>query len=139
MGVVYRALDVKLERTVALAPENLLARTMYADVLVNLGHFDEARAQYLDVLQRAPNTGSAWWGLSSIKSVRLSDAETAQLTQLLQSPGVAETDRIAMGCTLAKAHEDAGRYEQAYATLAAANARMRQFKPWSAGMQFSFD
>ncbi|HEY0231707.1 MAG TPA: sulfotransferase [Dokdonella sp.] len=121
-----------LERTVALAPENLLARTMYADVLVNLGHFGEARTQYLDVLQRAPNTGSAWWGLASIKSVRLSDAETEQLTQLLQSPGIAETDRIAMGCTLAKAHEDAGRYAQAHATLTAANARMRQLKPWSA-------
>ena len=121
-----------LERTVALAPDNLLARTIYADVLVNLGHLEEARTQYLGVLQRAPATGAAWWGLASIKTVRLSEDETDRLADLLQRTDIPETDRIAMGCTLAKAQEDAGRYEQAFATLSAANSRMRRLQPWSA-------
>jgi len=121
-----------LERTVALAPENLLARTLYGEVLVSLGHFDEARTQYLDVLQRAPATGAAWWGLASIKTVRLSDAETQQIVDLLSRSDVSEIDRIAMGCALAKAYEDAGRYTEAYATLSAANSRMRQLNRWSA-------
>jgi tetratricopeptide (TPR) repeat protein len=121
-----------LERTVALAPDHLLARTIYADVLVNLGHFEEARTQYLDVLQRAPTTGAAWWGLASLKTVRLSDDETVRLTDLLQRTDIPETDRIAMGCTLAKAQEDAGRYEQAFATLSAANSHMRRLQPWEA-------
>jgi len=121
-----------LERTVALAPDNLLARTIYADVLVNLGHFEEARTQYLGVLQRAPATGAAWWGLASIKTVRLSEDETDRLADLLLRTDIPETDRIAMGCTLAKAQEDVGRYELAFATLSAANSRMRRLQPWSA-------
>ncbi|MEP7042251.1 MAG: sulfotransferase [Dokdonella sp.] len=121
-----------LERTVALAPDNLLARTMYADVLVNLGNFELAREQYLEVLRLAPATGAAWWGLASIKTVRLGDAEIEQLKRALERPGIPETDRIAMGCTLAKAYEDGGQHVQAHATLTQANTHMRRLQPWSA-------
>lgn len=121
-----------LERAVALAPEHAYARTLYADVLVLLGHFPQAREQYLEVLRRAPATGAAWWGLANIKTVRLSDEETALLESLLHGPDVRESDRLAMGCVLAKAYEDQGRYAQAFETLTATNARIRQRKPWNA-------
>jgi len=119
-----------LERAVALAPENGYARTLYADVMVLLGQFTQAREQYLEVLRRAPFTGPAWWGLANIKTVRLTDAETRLLEALLREPGTRESDRLAMGCVLAKAYEDQGRYPEAYAILTATNARISERKPW---------
>jgi tetratricopeptide (TPR) repeat protein len=119
-----------LERAVALAPDNNYARTLYADVMVLLGQFPQARDQYLEVLRRAPFTGPAWWGLANIKTVRLTDAETRLLEALLRENGVRESDRLAMGCVLAKAYEDQGRYPEAFAILTATNARISERKPW---------
>ena len=119
-----------LERAVALAPDNNYARTLYADVMVLLGQFPQARDQYLEVLRRAPFTGPAWWGLANIKTVRLTDAETRLLEALLRESGVRESDRLAMGCVLAKAYEDQGRYPEAFAILTATNARISERKPW---------
>jgi tetratricopeptide (TPR) repeat protein len=121
-----------LERAVALAPANGYARTLYADVLVLFGRLEQARSEYLTVLERAPYTGPAWWGLANIKTVRLSDEETRRLEGLLARPGGQESDRLAMSCVLAKAYEDHQRYPEAFATLTAANARISQRKPWDA-------
>ncbi len=121
-----------LERAVTLAPANGYARTLYADVLVLLGRLEQARREYLTVLERAPYTGPAWWGLANIKTVRLSEDETRRLEGLLAQPGGQESDRLAMGCVLAKAYEDHQRYPEAFATLSAANARISQRKPWDA-------
>jgi tetratricopeptide (TPR) repeat protein len=119
-----------LERAVELAPGNGYARTLYADVLVLLGRLDRARDEYLRVLQQAPYTGPAWWGLANIKTVRLTDEETRRLEGLLGQAGGQESDRLAMACVLAKAYEDHKRFAEAYATLTAANARISQRKPW---------
>jgi len=119
-----------LERAVTLAPANGYARTLYADVLVLLGHLAQAREEYLTVLRDAPYTGPAWWGLANIKTVRLTDEETRRLEGLLHQPGGQESDRLAMGCVLAKAYEDQKRFSEAFATLSAANARISQRKPW---------
>ncbi|HEY0178865.1 MAG TPA: tetratricopeptide repeat protein, partial [Dokdonella sp.] len=121
-----------LERTVALAPDHLLARTMYADVLVHLGELERARAEYLEVLRRAPKVGPAWWGLANIKTVRFSEDETRRLAELVETPQVGESDRIGMGYALAKAYEDHGRYVDAFETLTRANRRLRALKPWNA-------
>lgn len=119
-----------LARAIELAPGNGYARTLYADVLVLLGRLVEARDEYLTVLARAPYTGPAWWGLANIKTVRLTDEETLRLEGLLRQPGGHESDRLAMGCVLAKAYEDQKRYAEAFATLSGANARISQRKPW---------
>ena len=121
-----------LQRAVELAPEHVYARTLYADVLVLLGKLAEARAHYLEVLQRAPATGPAWWGLANIKTVRLSDDEITRLEGLHDDPGTPETDRLAMGCVLGKAYEDHQRYPDAFRILTATNAKIRQRKPWNA-------
>lgn len=121
-----------LERAVALAPDHVHARTLYADVMVHLGQLGQAREQYLEVLRQAPTIGAAWWGLANIKTVRLTDAEIKLLEALLREPGARETDRLAMGCVLAKAYEDHGRYAEAFEMLSTTNARISQRKPWDA-------
>ena len=119
-----------LRRAVELAPEHVHARTLYADVLVVLGHLVEARTQYLEVLQRAPTAGQAWWGLANIKTVRLSEQEIEGLERMHADPRTAESDRMAMGCVLGKAYEDHRRYADAFRILTATNARIRERRPW---------
>ncbi|MEP7041801.1 MAG: sulfotransferase [Dokdonella sp.] len=121
-----------LERTVVLAPDHVHARTLYADVMVLLGRFEQARAQYLEVLRRAPTIGAAWWGLANIKTVRLTDSEIVQLEAMLHEPAARESDRLAMGCVLAKAYEDQGRHSEAFAILSETNTRISRRRPWDA-------
>jgi tetratricopeptide (TPR) repeat protein len=121
-----------LERAVVLAPEHAHARTLYADVMVLLGRFEQARAQYLEVLRRAPTIGAAWWGLANIKTVRLSDGEIRHLEAMMREPSARESDRLAMGCVLAKAYEDHGRHAEAFAILTETNTRISRRRPWDA-------
>ena len=121
-----------LEQATALAPDLLPAHILAGDALVHLGRFDEAAAHYRAALARHSACGDAWRGLANIKTQPLRDGDITQLSTLVQHPAVADSDRIAMGFALGKALEDRGRYEDAFAALAAANARMRQLAPWHA-------
>ncbi|HEY0231169.1 MAG TPA: sulfotransferase [Dokdonella sp.] len=121
-----------LERAVVLAPDHAHARTLYADVMVLLGRFEQARAQYLEVLRRVPTIGAAWWGLANIKTVRLSENEIQQLEAMMRAPSARESDRLAMGCVLGKAYEDHGRQAEAFAILTETNTRISQRRPWDA-------
>ncbi len=94
--------------------------------------FEQARAQYLEVLRRAPTIGAAWWGLANIKTVRLSDGEIGQLEAMMREPLAREGDRLAMGCVLAKAYEDHGRHAEAFAILTETNTRISRRRPWNA-------
>ncbi len=120
-----------LERACTLAPELLPATILLGDALVHLGRFDEAQARYRAALARHPACGDAWRGLSNIKTRPLDDADRATLSELLRDPATTESDRIAIGYALGKAEEDAGRYPEAFAALAEANALMRRRARWS--------
>lgn len=121
-----------LTRAAALAPDMLPAAILLGDALVHLGRFDEAAVRYRDVLRLHPACGDAWRGLSNIKTRPLSEDDGRTLTAQLQRTDIAATDRIAMGYTLGRHEEDRGRYPQAFAALAAANALHRQRAPWDA-------
>ncbi|WP_240318506.1 tetratricopeptide repeat-containing sulfotransferase family protein [Lysobacter sp. TY2-98] len=121
-----------LQKAASLAPAMLPARILLADALVHLGRFDEAMAQYRDVLRQYPACGDAWRGLSSIRTRALTDTEATQLQALLARHDIADTDRIAMGYALGRLEEDRGRHPQAFAALSAANGALRARAPWSA-------
>src|SRR5690606_20982919 len=110
-----------LERAIALAPEYLPARTACAVSLVLMGRLAEARAQYLEVLKRAPDCGPAWWGLANIKTVPFSDDEVRLLETRFANPGISEADHAAMGCALGKAYEDQQRFAEAFRILVETN------------------
>lgn len=129
-GRTLDAVDA-LERACALAPELLPATILLGDALAHLGRFDEAQARYRAALARHPACGDAWRGLSNIKTRPLDEADRAMLAKLLRDPATAESDRIAIGHALGKAEEDAGRYPQAFAAIAEANALTRRRARWS--------
>jgi tetratricopeptide (TPR) repeat protein len=122
-----------LSRAHALAPDFLPALILLGDALVHAGRFDDADARYRAALALHPACGDAWRGLANIKTRPLSEADREQLVMALQRTDLGPADRIAMGFALGKVCEDHGRYEQAFAALNVANARLRELAPWNAG------
>jgi tetratricopeptide (TPR) repeat protein len=120
-----------LKHTVALAPQHVHARTMLASVLNIDGRPQEAVAHYRDILAQNPANGQAWWGLATLKPMRLDAMDIAQMRKALQRTDPGENDRISIGYALAHALEHAGDYAQAFATLQEANARARRLHPWN--------
>ena len=119
-----------LETACALAPGLLPATILLGDALAHLGRFDEATTRYRDALRQHPASGDAWRGLSNIKTVALADADAAALATQLQRRDIADSDRVAMGHALGKLEEDRGRFPQAFAAFAAANALQQRLTPW---------
>jgi len=78
------------------------------------------------------NAGTAWWGLSEIKTQRFSDEDLDELRRALALPGASEDDMAAMGFTLARALDDRAQYADSLAALEQANARIRARKRWDA-------
>ena len=129
MGARHAAVAA-LETACALAPGLLPATILLADALAHLGRFDEATTRYRDALRQHPASGDAWRGLSNIKTVALADADAAALATQLQRRDIADSDRVAMGHALGKLEEDRGRFPQAFAAFAAANALQQRLTPW---------
>ncbi len=130
-GASQAATDA-LQRACTLAPDLLPAHVLLGDALVHLGRFDDAEERYRAALALHPACGDAWRGLSNIKTRPLTDADGAALAAQLQRPDLGFEDRLAMGYALGKLEEDRGRYREAFATLAKANAALRQRAAWSA-------
>ena len=131
LGITDEA-TAALDRAVQLAPDFLPALVLLGDALVHLGRFDEADRRYREALRVQPTCGDAWRGLANMKTRPLSARDADQLAAGLRQPGLAESDRIAMGFALGKLLEDQARPHEAFAALADANARQRRLAPWHA-------
>lgn len=112
--------------------DHVTTRIARAGLLVSVGRVEEGAEEYRRVIARRPDMVAAWIGLNSIKTARLTDAETAQLEALYASPEIPETTRNKLGFALGKALEDAARYDEAFSVLAASNAATRRTQKWDA-------
>ncbi len=122
-----------LLRAVSQAPElSIDARVIVGDMFRAEDRLDEAKAEYREALALKKNSGTAWWGLSEIKTQRFSDDDLVQLREALQTPGASEDDMAAMGFTLARALDDRKQYAESLAAIEHANARIRARKRWDA-------
>jgi Tfp pilus assembly protein PilF len=131
--VRYDEAATALRRAVALDPRHAAARAQLADALKVAGQIDAAVAEYRRVLALQPWAGMAWWGLANIKTLRLGDADVDAVRTALADPRANDDDRIAMGFALARALDDQGRYAEALAALAQANAIARRRRKWDVG------
>lgn len=121
-----------LQRAVALAPGHVAARSLLADMLRTQGKLDEAAAEYRRLIAALPGAGMAWWGLADLKTQCFDDADIKQMQAALRNPGTTEHDRVAIGFALAKALDDAGRYEESLAAIGQANMIARHQQTWNA-------
>lgn len=121
-----------LKKCIERAPGYVPAILKLGSALVYVGRIDEGAAAYRQVLGQHPDFGAAWFSLANIKTLPFTPSEIAQMRQMLRSATVQDPDRLLIQYSLAKACEDAGRYEEAFSLLAEANGRKRREVNWSA-------
>lgn len=122
-----------LNRAAALAPDDWHAQLAMAEVEAGMGHVESA-VQRLCRVRVVPDYWGyeAWAALSAIKARKFSGDELHALEHARQRPAV-RVDvhaRIALGFALARAREDAGLHDAAFAVLREANDLQRRQLAW---------
>lgn len=94
--------------------------------LRGLGQQQRSIEAYRRAIECRPSSGQAYWALANMKTVRFEEADVGAMQAQLARADVAPDDRVTLQFALAKAQEDAGRYEQAFSLYDQANAAMRK-------------
>ncbi|MEO8802751.1 MAG: sulfotransferase [Rudaea sp.] len=94
------------------------------------GHIDEAAKYFRAMIARNPSDGTAWLGLSGLKSLRFSEDDIVVMQRALLDAKLKPGERISLGFSLAKAYDDHARYADAFAAYRDANTQTRQMHPW---------
>lgn len=123
---------IALKRAVELAPENMDARAQLGDLLRMQGRVEESAAEYRKVLAVRPWAGMAWWGLADLRTGAFVSTDIERMRAGLRNTQATDEDRIATGFALAKALDEAGRYDESLDELGRANAIARLRQHWNA-------
>jgi tetratricopeptide (TPR) repeat protein len=124
----HAAMTKALERD----PGHVSARVGLARVLQFMGRIDEAEAEYRRVLSAHPESAVAWYGLSTLRTARLTADDVAAIQRVYSRTDLTPDERISIGFALSKALEDQHRYSEAFAVLTAANSAKRSQVRWDA-------
>ena len=100
----------------------LLAR---GQVLMYLGRFDEAEAEVLRAIRRAPEIAQAWWLLARLRRWTPESNHLAQVAAQFQRPGRKPLEVAMLADALHKEFDDIGDYPRAWAALERACAAKR--------------
>lgn len=110
-----------LERALQCDRTHVPARVTLGETLRSLGQVEAAVAAFEQAIRDEPRAGGAWYALADLKTYRFDASQASRLQQLLAGDGLSDEQRIFIGFAAAKALDDLGRYEEAYAALAGAN------------------
>jgi len=113
------------EDTLARSPNQARVWMSYGHVLKTVGRLADAVAAYRRAVGLDQGFGEAWWSLANLKTVRLGSADIAAMATALNGEDTTPEDRFHLEFALAKAWEDAGDPERAFASYTAANAHRR--------------
>jgi tetratricopeptide (TPR) repeat protein len=98
---------------------------MYGHALRAMGFQEKSIEAYRKAIACEPSSGSAYWALANMKTVRFHDADIAAMQEQLKRPDIAADDRTNMLSSLGKAYEDLRAYDRSFEHYAKANAVMR--------------
>lgn len=121
-----------LREVAAQSPQHLQAQLQLADLLRMRGAPDAALAAYRSLIARAPWCGGAWWGLAELRAAPFDDADRTAMQAALVRSEATPDDRIAIGYALARAFEDAGRFDESLVVLSRTKAEAAARQPWPA-------
>lgn len=121
-----------LERTLELDPAHVPARVQLARAHASAGRTELAVSGLRDVLRRDPLNAQAWFALSNLNTVRFDARDATRLRAAYGRRGATPDDHDMLGFALAKALEDQGDYDSAFAVFAQANASRRGYEKWNA-------
>ena len=121
-----------LQRAIELAPDNMNARALLGDLMRMRGDMQASASEYRKILAERPWTGMAWWGLADLRNGSLTNDDQDRMRTARRDNRATDDDRIAIGFALAKALDEAGRYDEALDELKRANSIARLRQRWSA-------
>ena len=120
-----------LTESLRLEPEDVRTYTRLAQAYAAQGRMDDAVAADRRALELAPAHVAAHSHLASLKRfTSCDDGDLAAIEALAAGEALADGDRSVLLFALAKAHEELGSYDRAFACLQEANALARQTVRW---------
>ncbi|WP_299308238.1 tetratricopeptide repeat-containing sulfotransferase family protein [uncultured Croceicoccus sp.] len=124
-GDYEQAFDL-FDAVLARLPGDPATLTSRGHALKTRGRQEDAVASYRAAIAAAPAHGDAWYALANLKTWRFDDADRAEMAALLRRGDLAFMDRVHLEFAMAKAAEDAGDYDTAFAHYAAGNDLKRR-------------
>jgi tetratricopeptide (TPR) repeat protein len=112
-------------RAVALQPGLPAVHMSHAHVLKGLGRQSEALREYRAAIAMKPEFGEVYWSMANLKVFRFEPEEVAAMEQQLKREDLPESVMVHFHFALAKACEDAGDYDRAWAHYHRGNQRQR--------------
>ena len=132
LGAVLNATGKKSEavdafqKAVGLSPQDAETHYNLGITLQELGRLDEAMASYHQAIASKPDYAEAHRLLTSIKKFDSEDDQYLQMLELCRNEDMSEQHRCHIYFGLAKACEDLGNFEQAYAHYSRGNGLRRK-------------
>ena len=121
-----------LREAVVRHPDSASLLLLHGHILREESQAAAATGVYRRVTALSPGAGIAWWSLANTKTYSFTDAELADMRQLLDSSSLGATDRVHLEFALGKALEDRSEYEDSFRHYSTANALHRGTFPYRA-------
>ena len=129
LGDQDRAITL-FQHTLADAPRKAHVWMLLGTSLKAVGRTDEAVAAFRRAIEVGPDHAEAWFMLGELKTLRYTADDRAALRRLAEDLAVKGRDRVFIHFALARALEDDGAYEDAFAQYAAGAGLNRSLHPY---------
>ena len=117
----------ELERALEIAPDHIPSLLNLGNWHEDHGQRDEARAAYRRVLEVQPGHPLALSRIAGVSHGRELDEELAEaIRQAIAAPGTTSVERADLGFALGGLLDTAGRYDEAFESVTAANRASRE-------------
>ena len=125
-----------LDAAIRQCPREARLHSQQARLLIKTGNIGEAEAALRSALAIDPDCAVAYFELADIKRFSADDPDLTTLEKVAAaSAHRPQSDRTDLHFALAKAYEDAGRYDDAFDQLQRGNRLMRQARPYDGKAQ----
>jgi tetratricopeptide (TPR) repeat protein len=114
--------EASYTQAIALKPDYAEAHSNLGHMLQELGKLDEAEASYIQAIALKPDFVEAHRNLTLIKKFDAQDESYSKMQELYLNENISEEQRCHINFGLAKACEDLGDYEKAFAHYSEGNA-----------------
>lgn len=122
----------RYEQVLAAAPDHARLQMSFGHALKTIGRQEESIAAYRKAIRSEPTLGEAYWSLANLKTFRFDDAEVEAMRKNLGKPELDAADCFHLCFAMAKALEDAGKYDESFEFYANGNEIKRKLGRYDA-------
>ena len=119
-----------LQRLLALHPRDGEAHGLLATMMRQVGRMEEAATHFDQALALNPRLAGVHYNRVRSTTIKPGDPQIAVMQWLVGRPEMSETDRCLLRMALGKAHEDIGRYDEAFENYREGKRLKRKLVPF---------